>query len=1012
MAFTLQILHASDFEAGIPALNDAVGFSAVVNRLRTDSRLPSTVLANTLTLSSGDNYIPGAFLNASSDPSLNNIGGLGSSSGPVAGRGDIGILNAIGIQASALGNHEFDLGVGQVAGLIRTGSGNPGTNFPYLSTNLNFAPETQPGGNLSNNDLASNQNTAEASTIKGKLAKGTVITLPGADGILGNGDDQKIGIVGATTPTLPNISSPGRIGVSPANPTDYAALAAEIQTSVDALKNTGINKIVLLAHMQQLNIERDELAPRLRDVDVIIAGGSNTLLSDANDPLRAGDTSRGEYPILKTSASGQPVLVVNTDGNYKYVGRLVFEFDDNGVINLNSLNSNVNGAYATDEAGVDRIYGSDVNPRAVANPNVVAITDALRGVIGSKDNNSFGKTTVFLNGTRNDVRTQETNFGNLTADANLAIARNTDPTVVVSLKNGGGIRDNVGVISESAGGVNTDDFRRLPPQPNPIAPNKQTGDISQLDIENALRFNNGLTVVSVTAAELRLIMEHSVAGTREGATPGQFPQVGGLSFSFDPSRTAVRFDNNGNATTQGERIRSLAIRDQSDRITDEVVRNGQVVGDPNRLIRLVTLNFLANAGSGTPGVGGDGYPIPRFAKNRVDLVQQTLTGSATFANNGSEQDALAEYLLTNYRTNPYSVEDVGIRQDGRIQNLSQRSDSVFATPGLTKQSNNLFTFSNIFSPSNLEVNLVSRDVTNVNEIGVFVVDDNQGRVNGIAPGQAGYLQAALSRAEVVFSVLTDGFGFENPTRLLNFGAGNQQLMFYLVQNSSTDTVLSELRAGKTPGNVLLATSDKLQVADGSSGTFNLNWEDGSDNDYDDIRLRVQTSNRNIPQRVIQERAELLDLRFSGNAQASFSVNSSADYRNFVGFYRVADLDGGIDRDGNGTADLRPGDAGYAQAAIQGSVFNVGSNGASGVNLTGGALYAPFIIANATVADFLAQNPTNQASGNVKAYFAYLGANPDGVDHIRLLGNNTFGYEDLPGGGDLDYNDIVLQVNFT
>jgi hypothetical protein len=62
-------------------------------------------------------------------------------------------------------------------------------------------------------------------------------------------------------------------------------------------------------------------------------------------------------------------------------------------------------------------------------------------------------------------------------------------------------------------------------------------------------------------------------------------------------------------------------------------------------------------------------------------------------------------------------------------------------------------------------------------------------------------------------------------------------------------------------------------------------------------------------------------------------------------------------------------------------------------------------------DFLAQNSTNQATGAIQAYFAYLGANPDRVDHIRLLGDNTFGFEDLFGGGDLDYNDVVVQVNF-
>jgi 2',3'-cyclic-nucleotide 2'-phosphodiesterase (5'-nucleotidase family) len=1003
MPFTLQVLHASDFEGGIPALDDAVRFSSVLNRLRTDPALPSNVLANTLTLSSGDNYIPGVFLNASSDLSLNGVGGLGTATplNVVIGRGDIGILNAFGIQASALGNHEFDLGVRQVRDIIRTGGGNPGTNFPYLSTNLNFQPEIA-AGNLSNSDLAGNQNTAEASTIKGKIAKSTVITLPGADGTLGNGDDERIGIVGATTPTLPSISSTGSIVVTPSNPTDYAALAAEIESSVDNLKNTGINKIVLLAHMQQLNIERDELAPRLRDVDILIAGGSHTLLSDANDPLRAGDTTKGQYPILKTSASGQPILVVNTDANYKYVGRLVAEFDDNGVLNTGILNSNINGAYATDEAGVDRLYGSDVNPRTVANQNVVAITDALRNVIASKDNNIFGKTSVFLNGTRNDVRTQETNFGNLTADANLALGRSIDSTTVVSIKNGGGIRDNVGVVSDSAGGVSAEDFRKLPPQPNPIAPNKQPGDISQLDIENSLRFNNGLTLVTVTAAELRQIMEHGVAGTAPGATPGQFPQVGGMTFSFDPNRTAIRFDTNGNVTTQGERIRSLALRDQNDRIIDEVIRNGQVVGDPNRQIRLVTLNFLAS--------GGDSYPFPQFGKNRVDLVQTGVrTGTATFADNGSEQDALAEYVANNFRNTPYGIKDVGVSQDGRIQNLAQRSDTVFAAPGLTRQSNNIFNLINFVNSQNVEVSLTGRDSRAVNEIGVFVVDDDQGKVNGIAPNQAGYLQAALSRSEVVFSVLPNSLGFGNPDRLLNFG-GSLRLMFYLVQNSTTDTVLSDLRAGRTVNNVVLATSNKLQVAD-SSGGYTLSWEDGNDNDFNDVVLRVQTSNRPLPQRVTQERVELLDLQLSGNVQGQFTVNSSAAYNNFVGFYRIADIDGGIDTDGNGTVDLRPGDANYARAAIEKSVFNFGRNGGSPVNLAGGALYAPFIIANGTPTDFLAQNSTNQATGAIQAYFAYLGANPDRVDHIRLLGDNTFGFEDLFGGGDLDYNDVVVQVNF-
>jgi hypothetical protein len=65
------------------------------------------------------------------------------------------------------------------------------------------------------------------------------------------------------------------------------------------------------------------------------------------------------------------------------------------------------------------------------------------------------------------------------------------------------------------------------------------------------------------------------------------------------------------------------------------------------------------------------------------------------------------------------------------------------------------------------------------------------------------------------------------------------------------------------------------------------------------------------------------------------------------------------------------------------------------NLTGGTILAPYIIAN-----------------GVETYFAYIGANSDKVDHIKLLGDNRFGFEDLAGGGDRDYNDVVLNVKFS
>ncbi|HEY9646107.1 MAG TPA: 5'-nucleotidase C-terminal domain-containing protein [Chroococcidiopsis sp.] len=640
--FTLQLLHASDFEAGIEALDDAPRFSAVLNALKDD-------YANTLVVSSGDNYIPSPFLFAGADPSLAPVIG-----NPSIGRADIAILNELGIQASAFGNHEFDLGTREVRDIITPAGTYAGAKFPYLSSNLNFATDA----NLASRVTADGQ---EASTIPaGRIAQSTVVTI--------NGD--KVGIVGATTPLLRQISSSGDVGVLPASPTDYDALAADIQVSVDALKAAGINKIVVLAHMQQFAIERDQLAPRLRDVDVIVGGGSNTLLSDSSDRLRAGDTSGGVYPILKTDADGKPVAVVNTDGNYRYVGRLVVEFDANGNIIPSSIDPTISGAYATDAEGVAAVGG-------VADPEITAITNALKTVINTQDGNIVGKTDVFLRGDRSFVRTEETNLGNLTADANLAYAKQIDSSVVISIKNGGGIRSNIGVIAAADGGTSADDFDLLPPAANPSA-GKEEGEISQLDIANALRFNNGLSLVTVTAAQLEQILEHGVRATSPGGTPGQFPQVGGLSFSFDPTAPAAE-DANGNGVLDagedrnsngildpGQRVESLAVLGEDGQVLDVVVKDGQLLGDPNRTFRMVTLGFLAT--------GGDSYPFPSFAgTNKVDLAPSS---GNTFTTAGSEQFALAKYLTDNFSDTPYDEADVDPSQDTRIQNLAFRSDNV------------------------------------------------------------------------------------------------------------------------------------------------------------------------------------------------------------------------------------------------------------------------------------------------------------------------------------------------
>ncbi|MEB3292418.1 MAG: 5'-nucleotidase C-terminal domain-containing protein [Synechococcales bacterium] len=711
-SFKLQLLHAADQEAGIPALTDAPRFSAVLNALKNQDLDNDGVVGfkNTIVLSSGDAYIPGAFLNASQTA----FGGVG--------RGDILIQNELGFQAIAFGNHEFDLGTAIVRDLIAGGSTFAGANFPYLSGNLNFAPDS----NLASL-VVPDGNAPKPKSITGSV----VIDVNG----------EKIGVVGATTPTLRTISSPGNVGVTPTpfggNPSaaELDALAAVIQTDVNALlsANPGINKVILLAHMQQIAIEQ-ALATRLKNVDIIVAGGSNTRLFDSNDRLRAGDTNQGVYPIVRNDADGKPVAIVNTDGNYKYVGRLVIDFDANGNIIPGSYDPTISGAYATDAQGV-----AALNAGGLVDPEIQAIVNQLSTVIAAADGAIFGKTNVFLNGDRSSVRAQETNFGNLTADANLAIAKQYDASVVLSLKNGGGIRDNIGIVTFPPGSTNPADALRLPPVANELA-GKQEGDISQLDIANSLRFNNGLSLVTVSASQLKDLMEHGVAGANPGATPGSFPQVGGFSFSFDATRTAR------STPGTGDRIRSLAIVDANNKVVEAVVENGEVVGDPTRTFRMVTLGFLAT--------GGDGYPFPTgTAANVINLTQSATaprTGVATFAADASEQDALAEYLAANFLTKPFNVSDTAPALDTRIQNLAFRSDSVI--PVNFGFENAITGLGNLFGTSGDESFL-----STTNNVSIYA-GEGQNKIKVTGSNATIYAGAAKDEITVVNGVVYAGEG--------------------------------------------------------------------------------------------------------------------------------------------------------------------------------------------------------------------------------------------------------------
>lgn len=692
MALKLQLLHASDLEGSVDAIGLAPNFAAIVDFLEDDGSVDAS-----LTISAGDNWISGPFYSAAGDSSLraplnDAYNRLFSTTAPetfadlreAAGRVDITLMNIIGFDASALGNHEFDLGTREISDIIAAdfrGAGLAddrwaGAQFPYLGANLDFAADPNLGrlftdAVLPNTAFASGPEQSIAGAAAPKIAPSTTIAL----------DGEMIGVVGATTPLLGQISSPGATTVKDpgAGTNDMAALASILQQAIDALKAEGINKIILTTHLQQLALEKT-LVPLLSGVDISIAGGSDSILANPDDSLNPGDVAVDGYPLVTTDKDGDPAVIVSTGGEYSYVGRLVVTFNDDGLLvdaagapidAVTDFDLAVNGPIATTEENVAALWGSLDGGFAEGSKGaeVKTLVDAVAIVVNDQDGNVFGHSDVFLEGRRTAVRTEETNLGNLSADANKATAQAADATVLVSLKNGGGIRNAIGTIVEEPEG--SGNYVTAPTAANPEA-GKQAGQISQLDIADSLRFNNALTLQTLTAEQLLAVLEHGVAATAPGATPGQFPQVSGVEFSFDPDLPA------------GDRIKSADIVDDAGTTLDVLARGGELVGDAARPIRVVTLNFLAD--------GGDGYPFktladadPAFA-DRVDLKPidpaAVRTGAATFSEDGTEQDALAEFLVARFpadddpATPAFAAAETPATEDTRIQDLNVRSDSI------------------------------------------------------------------------------------------------------------------------------------------------------------------------------------------------------------------------------------------------------------------------------------------------------------------------------------------------
>ena len=349
-------------------------------------------------------------------------------------------------------------------------------------------------------------------------------------------DGTKIGVFGLDTPETSTKAHPAKIkGVTFLADDDLVACAQE---QVNELEAEGCDIIVCLGHLgiddESTGNRSIDLLEEVDGVDLFIDGHSH---SDLNDVLEAV----GEDGLVNGT------LLTSTGTKFESIGVVVISDGVMQAINIPS---------------------SDivVKPDKTVADRAAAIQKEIDDEYGA----AFAKTEVELNGVKAEVRTGETNLGNLITDALVWGAAEAGTKVDAAVTNGGGIRASIA-----------------------------KGGITKKDVNTVLPFGNTLSIVKVTGAELLEALEASTYCTPE--TIGGFPHVSGIVFTVDTGKPYDQGEQYPGSTYYAPK--------SIQRVTIQSV--GGKAFDPKATYTIATNDFLA--------AGGDTYYAFKTASVNYDL---------------------------------------------------------------------------------------------------------------------------------------------------------------------------------------------------------------------------------------------------------------------------------------------------------------------------------------------------------------------------------------------------------
>ncbi len=356
----VDLLYFNDYHGRLAS--DPVLFAGAIEQLRAENE------DGTLLLSGGDNVGASEYVSAvqQDNPTLD-------------------VLNALELDASAVGNHEFDQGVDDLTGRITERA-----DFPYLAANV-LGPDGAPV-------------TDASATFE-------------VDGV-------SIGVVGAVTQQTATLVSPAGIeGIAFGDPVEAVNAEAE------RLEAAGADVVVALYHEGAADAS-DVLADRLvtgtsETVDVVFNGHTHDVYDEAVDLDGDGDFERA---VLQAGSYGGSL------------GRVSFSYDrEADDVDLTTEVLDVGETVTATEDELVAQY-----PRVARVAEIVAAAEAVAVERGSTPVGQITGDITTAYGLRDgqparDDRGAESSLGNLVAESIRSTLQESDG-VQIGLINPGGLR--------------------------------------------------------------------------------------------------------------------------------------------------------------------------------------------------------------------------------------------------------------------------------------------------------------------------------------------------------------------------------------------------------------------------------------------------------------------------------------------------------------------------------------------------------------------------------------------